>query len=647
MHKRKNSCLWFPIVFGFLIPSISFLFFTEPTGLLKTSDIKKAPKYKDANGISDKAVYFIKNLGKNQMVDIPAGNYAQGVYPICYTTTYNSNQRYIISKEYGDTYRIRPLYSPNMVLGIQNDNASAGNKLQLKNEEYSREKLFSDKFTLTRFGSTSHFYIHTGGGTYTGMSLGLADSSVSNGSQIKQDSADGSNYYLWDFIETDSLEPYCPFSELISSIGQVRYNIRVPYSGGFKINLSTGGRIAIYENSNNTLVGQSTGSTLEYSFSLNGNTDYSALITNINSFQKTYTITLTPLLTSFSYGVFDYDQNNTDMVSPLNTGKSYFGSKGYYPVVYANLNKDRILNADNAGWVPLNSKYVTINAHGNKGTVWAYNGPDCDDSNAFFASSLPIMSNVSLASWFTCNSASNTEGGYITNMARESVVKGAQYSLGFKGDIRTNCANTFSKNIARAVSENQTGLEIIRNALSYTRSEEWIFSQLLPYSLESLWTPYCYYRNAGNQIVYSIPNTQNPTAYPDDCVSLNSPSGSLTELGKQENDLTSDSDDYLSIDYFGKEISLAKFGDVYSNIIYDDKSYSALCQSVSSLLADFSSTSSQGIKLIFKVNGQYEAFFVESTYSGDTIGTKYWNLTDEEEISQGEFNQYSNSFAQV
>lgn len=140
---------------------IGFSQLTNQGESLKNNRKLEAAKITDSNGIADNGVYFIRNVGNNQLIDIPNSNYNTGTFPITYTANYNGNQRFIFSKQFDDTYRIKCLFSQDYLFRVEDDTYLENKRLVLSTEQYTTTKILSDKFSLQRYGKTNKFFIKT------------------------------------------------------------------------------------------------------------------------------------------------------------------------------------------------------------------------------------------------------------------------------------------------------------------------------------------------------------------------------------------------------------------------------------------------------------------------------------------------------
>ncbi len=595
---------------------------------------KNAPYTKDSNNISNNGIYFIKNIGNNQIIDIPNSAYNVGTKPICYSAHYFANQRYVITYEFGSTYRIRPLNSQNLVFGINN------NELILKEEEYNDTALFLDKFKFVKYGTTDYYYITD----YYGNYLTLSNKTSSTGSSMIVESTINSsylNYYLWSFVETDSLNVNCVQQDIISSNSYKYYNIRVPYSVSYRIETNADDvTILLYDNSTGNALCQNIVGQKYVEYIFNKNIDYSVRIYNNSTSTRTIQTKLSPKKTAFMYGVYDYNQHHHDRVGPLNSTKNYYESNNIFPIVYGNIGRSRLINSiENnsiSNWVPFNSDYIVVRAHGTNGWFETYDGIQ---TNSLYYYSLPSMSDVEFASWIMCNSASNISGSYVTNIARESVVRGAQFSVGFKGEIFTDLGTTYSVGLGLAASHNYSPLYSAYYATEYTKSIYWTYYENRDtYPNNKIWEPYCYHRNSVNEIVYSIANVSNPVIHQDD--GGYSPQNSVNINNKLESDTDAN---YAEINYFNSSIKLIRLGNLLTNILFDSNSYYEDLNVIDGIVKNYINNNENLILL--KVGNSYK--LIKIIVDPNSLESSYYDLIEEKYITTNQFITYSNNFVSL
>ncbi len=623
------------IVFSFIVFNYSYnssIMYDKIT----QSSIKKAPYTKDSNNIANNGIYFIKNIGNSQIIDIPNSSYNSGVKPICYNANYFANQRFIITYEFEDTYRIKPMCSQNLVFGISN------NELVLKEEEYNDTALFLDKFKFVRYGTSNYYFIKD----YYDKYLTLSNKNTSNSSSlVVEDNIDNSNldYYLWLFDETDSLNVNCVQQETINGNSYKYFNIRLPYSVSYKIETNQNDvTIILYDSSGNQLC-QNVGGQKYVIYNFTRNTDYSVRIYNNSTSSKIVQIKLYPLKTIFMYGIYDYYTHKHDRITTLNNTKEYYEMAGIYPIVYSNIKANSLLyslenNAIN-NWVPLNSDYIVIRSHGSSNGFQTYDGINISQITY---SQINTMSNVDFVAWLQCNGAFNTTGSYVTNLSREAVIKGAKYSLGFRGTIYTKCADTYATGLAEAFSLNYSPLDAIKYAHDYTKSIHWIYyynSQTL-YSDNKIWDPYCYYKNSSNEIVYSIAHVYNPVSYSDDGGYLSNVSNN-NSINDTIYSTLNQNNKYIEIDYFNNKIKLIKMNGIFTNIMYDENTYLNDYDVIFKNTKDYIDSNNC---VILKVNNNYKVIRVIIDSNKDSY---YYDCIEKKYISSEQFIKYSNNFVSM
>lgn len=514
------------------------------------------------------------------------------------------------------------------------------NELILKEEEYNDTALFLDKFKFVKYGTTDYYYITD----YYGNYLTLSNKTSSTGSSMIVESTINSsylNYYLWSFVETDSLNVNCAQQETIASNSFKYFNIRVPYKVTYRIAVNTSDiRIVIYDNSTGSAIAKNVTGNQFVDYIFDDLKDYSVRIYNDASYSQSMTIVLKPKKNVFMYGVYDYNEHKIDRLTHFNSSKNDYEYRDIYPVVYSNRGlSDVIYSQENsifARWIPLDSNYVVVHAHGLPGNVTLYEG--INNNQSLNISSMPWMYNVNMALWLCCYSASNTTDDYVSNMARESVVRGADFGVGFKGEIIVNCANTYSKGFAEAIKLGYQGLDIIVYTHDYTKSIEWAAyytSVLLP----ALWNPYVYYRNADGDIVYSIANKTNPEVYLDDCEN-DANNLAQTNFINPSVHLENDNKNYIEIDYFNNKIKLIKIGDILTNIIYNESTYLNDLNQIVNITKNYHSLDDI---IILKVDNEIKV--IQMIMDNDNSNLSYYDCIEGKYISYNQFIAYSNNFS--
>ncbi len=616
-----------------------------------------------ASSIEDNAVYFLVNAANTSItLDVPNCNYNDGTNMIAWTSLGWGNQRFILRKQFNytvnnvlcDTYRMIPLDKQEKVLAIQDDSDLSNKFLQVQSERYSDAKLMSDKYIFQYHQSTNSFKILTGASSFT-KCLALNGSS-SSGTQIIQTDVVSNNDSMqrWKLIKTDTLGMNNKREAYIVGTNSIRYNLTIPQAGTYVIetlayennNVST--FLSLNTTSNSTIVNTQNNSTqyaaIEYTFNSPG--DYSIVLRGKNQQQMgNVYINFRPKKEIYINTIWDPVLQLDNVSGILNT-RGQWAQKGYFLNVLANIDKTSIYETLPTNQTKMNNDYYVFWGHGNPDGVFYYNGLTSDDKNYLRAIQLPSnLNNLKEAVWVTCGGAGlNNINGYYTSMARETVVRGADYSIGWRGDLGNG--GVWLMNYFDALFNNYSGVNAAYQATLATRRDLWPMWQayLAGNDNNDIWNPIVYYRNVTGNIVYSVANDDYLNVYNDDGGRLNrSISQNDYENNLVDNNFNnSSSDDHFKVLYSNYVYKLVKIGDVITNIIDDESQNQILINNAKEIINNYKASDDfidNATLYIFEVNGFLEGFTTELVNQDMQIT----HLRTHKRISVEEFMNIANS----
>lgn len=464
---------------------------TQSVNLL-SPQIKKAISNQEqlwvnADSLDDGGVYFIRNCSNTTFVwDMPNSNVSSGTKPALYQQLGYGNQRFILRKQWkyndNECYTISPLYAPDSTL--KTSNADDHQLLFLGEDENSSLNGFmSNKFAITK--GKYGFVISSGASTF-GKYIVPKDSTTENGTQLEQitsSSATSNPLYQWEFCKTDTLGLDLQNKVKINGNATSYFNITPPSTGSYiietsKDNANVDTYLELYDLKNKKIASNddiSTGnrfSRITYNFT--STDDVSLRVRGFNSNANGYVyLTLRPKNALYFSAVYDYDKNNNDRPSSLNETKQYLSD--YHVEIQANRGKNAIIEKAPNGKQKINSEYYVFSGHGfsNAAGVQFYNG---NEKESFLWREIPSMSGTSIALWMSCHGARNYykygSSGDMTSMAYQTVLKGADYSLGYVGEIYDTTQRIFPKKFFEAL-QTRSIPDAINTATKWTEDENW------------------------------------------------------------------------------------------------------------------------------------------------------------------------------
>lgn len=507
----------------------------------------QVPSYTPVNfgNYPDRSAFFIKNVKLNKSMDVRMADYSEGVKIILYNQSGFENQRFIIGKEYNNDatqYSIFPLGNDSLCARMAS--SSSSERLSLSKPIYTDTQSMSlSKYKFIEVGNGNYYIYNVG----TDEILGPSSYNTSNSSadiiskSMSSLSSSELEYYEWSFSYCDSLVLNSYRLQTLSSNNNAYYNINAPYTSNYVIRAKNSSNIYDYSNiqikifkaGTNELLMTSTANSLEQcqelTINLSPDVDYYVKVYNVGGATKNIKTSFLPSYGNsiFQYGLYDELQNRADRVTPMTTYNSDYISNSIVPMVYANNPKSLFLPNTEADYSPFRSKYFVWRSHGSTGYVYPYNGRS-SSNQGISVNSLPSMNGNNASFWLTCDSAANyTSSSYTTNFPRESVVKGAQYSVGFKQAVNTVVTNTLTKHIMYYLSSgNNFSPELLLNAISLTAMDEYVLGTL--YQNEQAYRPSLYTRDSqGNIKLYQYNGVNGYTSkpysiYDDDCAGTRS-----------------------------------------------------------------------------------------------------------------------------
>ena len=476
---------------------------------------EQANLWEPVSEIEDGAVYMIRSAENPELVwDLTGGNLSNGTQVQLYPCNYSQAQKFYFKKQFdrngNPTYRLSPLYSYDKVLKFTSSNDDS--ILKIGDEAYSDFNLFSDKIYFTSAYQANSFYAHTcfdncqnTGDKY--ISVGAANS----GTKVMiKDSASGHVRYLyrWELIKTDYMGLNVGNKTYVNGMNEFRYVARVPQKGRYVIETHTYGGVEVdtyltlKKDSSNTIVATNddggVGRNAKITYNFQSIEEFSVLVRGYNSNYSGYCyVTLRPEKTIYLTGTYDIDIHKHDRTTPLLQSKSYLRNMGYFPEVQTNLNHNSVFStSDWEDTLKIDRDYYFFRGHGANDGRYAlyYDGANADYTHY---TQIPNLPNAGLVAWIICSGAketSTTEPGHC--MARASAMKGAQFSLGFRSEIGTSAADTFTKKFIQYLASYELE-EALKRAVQGTN----------PGSGDGLWQPSLFLAGGDIEYRYTVTRT--------------------------------------------------------------------------------------------------------------------------------------------
>ncbi len=430
--------------------------------------------------IEDGAVYMIRSAqSPNLYWDLTGGSLSNGTQVQLYECNYSHAQKFYIKKQFDmngyTTYRISPLFAYDKLLRIPN--ASGYSILQVDEEtKYTDKTLFNDKFIFSKHQYSDSFDILSC--VNQDLSINVNVSALVSGEKLYNcDQCQTlSDFHSWQLIKTDYIGLNIGNKTWVEGTNEFRYVARVPRLGRYVIETYNCGFYAVdtyltlKRDSDNTVVdtnddaGEGHNAKIVYNFETIE--EFSILVRGFNNNERGYCyLVFRPEKTLYFSGTYDYDNQKYDRVTPLNKCKENLNKMGYFTEVQANFNHNSIYSEqDWEGKLKIDRDYYVFIGHGgNDGTCSVYfdsKNPDWVDQ-----SHIPSLNNTGLMLWMTCRGGKEpANGGKDHCFAMAMAMKGADYSLGFRGDIGRSSANKFVEEFFKARVNNTQESSIVTAA---------------------------------------------------------------------------------------------------------------------------------------------------------------------------------------
>ena len=433
---------------------------------------EQAELWEPVSEIEDGAVYMIRCAENHDLYwDLNGGSLNNGTDVQLYYLTYAYAQKFYFKKSFdvngNTTYQLSPLYEYSKVLRFANKTENS--VLRISDEQYNfidhDYSLYSDRIYFSPSVNPTRFYAHTcfanhsnSGNTYVSVQ------SASPGEKVKiKDSSLPSNrfIYSWELIKTDYLGLQVGNKTYINGTEESRYVVRVPYTGRYIIETRPYGGNSL--DTYLVLENDSTHSVVDFNDDagegLNAKIVYDFKTTEehsvyVNAFNDNYHgycyLILRPEKTVYLTGTYDYDSDSAGgMATPFSKTADNLRKMGYFPIAQVNLNHESVFNEiDWEGTIKMNRDIYIFSGHGwDSIHAGYYDGPNCDwvrASDYNNAISWPNLSKLKLAVWMACGAANeDVVSGNDHCLARFAAMKGAEISIGFRGNVNKRAYTEF------------------------------------------------------------------------------------------------------------------------------------------------------------------------------------------------------------
>lgn len=451
-----------------------------PTKSAELAD--KTVRATGSHDIIDGGVYVIKPcIGTNKVLDIPNYNYTAGVKPALYDEHWLANQRFVIEKSYKKDsssyyYRIRPLESMDLYLSIKKINGEK--RVVLKRDtDYSKTNLKVDRFAFT-YESSSDAYLISTYESDNSEKLHVVNNNAINGSEICSGYAPGgySGSYRWKLLLTDQLNDNINRDFSINAGESVLFNVKQTVATKYVFML----KHKNYGNARISLMSDDFSSTVRSYNSTGGNgystsftqsitTDnYRLVIENNGSSVFNGTVCTYPYQRAAFATMFDYDHNNMDSVSQIVKNYKAITDCGFYPSVKVNMGNWGCFSNTVSGKTFANSQMFFAIGHGNPGGICFYDGID-ENGGWIDLNNMPSFSGTTFTYWGSCQGdtlSTNHNGmGVTSSLARRAVEKGADFSVGHRGDVLSEVARDIPRRFFNKYKSNKSVRTCMANVL--------------------------------------------------------------------------------------------------------------------------------------------------------------------------------------
>ncbi len=484
--------------------------------IINVENIKRL-SFGNMSSLEDGAVYFIRNkVNTNKVFDVPGANYSNDNQIELYDFLGWGNQRFVLEKSFDNTYRIRTLDANRLYLSVEGNSSETNKRILLRKEgNYNNSTILTDKFKIEYNYTYSAFTISTAISEYNKY-IGLSEYNTNNKNVLVQSDLNKiyEVYFMWVFEKTTTLGVDVDNNDFYEAWENKWYLFNMQYSINFYIELNHASNIisklSIHQDNadstlikevKNTIDGTSTGVKMLVHASA-----FSTLkinVQNLSANNGTIKIWIYPEKTVLMTTMYDIGKNNIDSATLLLDSIPNIVRAGYYPTVQTNLPLSFAEEYSRNGKRKINSDLFFDIHHGNPGGTLFYDGTNCDGGWLDILN-MPSFSGTDFAFWGSCNSATTSENhnnsGYTSNLALESVNKGAKNSVGFKGETLSVAVPYFVNKFIENYSNTSNILTATKYASNETNSKYWAQLIFIP----ALKTPYLYSRkNDGSIVTYN------------------------------------------------------------------------------------------------------------------------------------------------
>lgn len=496
MFNQKKMVSFF-MAFIVLFSCLIFVKISNDSSLIAKADVRSSdgivPLFTPVNELEDGAVYFIRNAYNTSLVwDMPNANMNEGVNPILYSQLGWGNQRFIVNKQTSyegvEYYTISPLYASDKTLRV---NTSNENELVVLGVDTntSEENFLSNKFGISNVEGSSNFVITTGRTDFEKTIIPNGSNASTNNTLAQKNIANANSelIYQWQFLKTDTLGLSVKNKVLINGSNISYFNLTPPSLGTYIIetqnvnpNDSIDTYIELYDSNGGLLAfsddhGDGLNARVVYNFTtLN---DCTIRLFGYDDDVYGYTnLVLRPNKELYFSAVYDPKNNNNDRATPLKQAQEQLID--YHLTVQTNLGKSAILEYNTIGKRKINCDYYVFSGHGyvDAAAVQFYNALN---KEAFYWHEIPDLQGTTIAIWMACHSARNyykySNSNELVSMAHQSVVQGADYSLGYVGAIYDVTQNMFPVKFFEALKTypNYTIDQAVQQAIQWTINNNW------------------------------------------------------------------------------------------------------------------------------------------------------------------------------
>ncbi len=592
----------------------------------------KLPQKKigSTNYLENNGVYFIRSkINPNRVVDVPNANYVENNNLIVFTGTYWGNQRFVLEKSFNNTYRIKPLDCNRLYFAVDNNNSNENNKIILKKEnDYNKKNiLLTDRFKIEYVSSHGTFVIKTAVSNYSKY-IALQDCEDKNNNKLIQKSYSDSNYqyFEWIFERTDTLGINCNHAETYTPNSSKTFLLNMQYSVKYYVEL-------VYPTTINcklTLFKDDGKGTIITEISSNGTGNIKVLcnseafitigvkVSNLSNQSVNMTVKVYPEKSYSVTTMFDVGKNDIDSISiPLDT-IPYATSKGYYPIFQSNMHRDNILEVGPNGKKYINSDLYFDIHHGNPGGTCFYEGVE-ENGGWIDIVNMPSFNGTKFTYWGSCKSATNSSNhnnsGISSSLAKKAVSNGAQYSLGYPGDVYSRASRDFVLYFWEKYKDSNNIMECCKYALDCVSNKHWGLEMIGMFN--ATWHPSLFYVHEG---AITEVDVSGITVYSNKSASLNQCNTSNVN------------DNSFYIESAGQRY--IKYNGLMTNILYSEENLEQLNELLKNKIYPINNQS----KFLIYYNNKFFEYSINDTSIEEQI---FFNVTLNKYVSGDEFALYS------